>query len=70
MSLTNLTMKVWGLGSPPVQALLHFFSENSVGRVSSSKSVGRVSISEPFGRVIISEPDGRVSGIFSFCCVS
>ena len=45
MSLTNLTMKVLGPDSPPVHALFLFFSENSVGRVSSSKSVSRVSSS-------------------------
>ena len=38
-----------------------FFSENSVGRVSSSKSVGSVSSSECVGRVSSSESVGRVS---------
>ena len=46
MSLTNMTMKVLGPGSPPVHALFSFFSENSDGRVSSSKSVDRVSSSK------------------------
>ena len=51
MSLTNLAMKVLGTGSPPVHALFSFFSEKSVGSVSSSESVGRVSSSESVGRV-------------------
>ena len=47
-----------------------FFSENSVGRVSSSNSVGRVSSSKSVGRVSVSEPVGRFSQMFlfgSFC---
>ena len=47
-----------------------FFSENSVGLVSSSKSVGCVSSSKFVGRVSISEFVGRVDGIFSFGRVS
>ena len=63
MSLTNMTMKVLGPGSPPVHALFHFFSENSVGRVSSSKSVGHVSGLFYVGRVGVVLSVGRVSGI-------
>ena len=63
MSLTNMSMKVLGPGSPPVHALFSFISENSVGRVSSSKSVGRASSSKSVGSVSGMSSVGHVSGI-------
>ena len=65
ISLKNMTMKVLGTGSSPVHALFRFFSENSVGRVSSSKYIGSVSSSESVGCVRISKSVGLVSEIFS-----
>ena len=61
MSMMNLTMKVLGPGSPLVRALFYFFSENSVGCVSTSKSIGNVSSSESIGRVSSSKSVCRVS---------
>ena len=61
MSHTNLKMKVQGLGSHPVHTLFHFLSENSVGRVSSSKSVGHVSSLKTICRVSSAESIGHVS---------
>ena len=67
--LMHTFLKVMGPGSLPVHVFL-FFSENSVGCVSSSKPVGRVSISESVGRASISESIGRVSGLLSVGRVS
>ena len=61
MSLTNLTTKVLGPGSPPVHAIFHFSLKKSVGRVSISKFVGRVSRSESVDRVSSSKSVGHVS---------
>ena len=68
MSLMSLTMKVQGPGSHPVYVFF-IFSENSVGRVSSSKSVGSVTSSESVSCVSISRSVDRFSGIFSVGCV-
>ena len=46
------------------------FSENSVGRVRTSKSVGSVSSSESVSRASISRSVGRVSGLVSVSRVS